>query len=81
MAPICLLRARGMGKMSAVIAGTKCRGCGNSYYVSLGHPKWFDDVVKHNKPKSELFKQFEELQASGFCPPCYAGEGLNEKDR
>ena len=48
--------------MSAVIAGSQCKGCGESYYYSFGHPKWFDDVVKYNKPPSEQYLQFEEIR-------------------
>ena len=64
--------------MSAVVAGKSCKQCKKPYYVSFGHPKWFDDVVKRGMPKSELYKQFEELRHSGMCPQCYANGGQDE---
>jgi len=57
--------------MSAIIAGKSCRGCGREYWVSLGHPEWYDDVVKRGLEKSENFKRYERMAKSGMCPRCY----------
>jgi len=71
--------------MSVIIAGDKCKGCGKPYMISLGHPQWFDDVVKHGKPKSQQFKLFENMRLSGYCPECYciveAGKQLGKVKR
>lgn len=57
--------------MSAIIAGDKCRECGEKYWVSLGHPKWHDDVVKRGLPMSKEYRRFKEMASSGMCPGCY----------
>jgi hypothetical protein len=58
--------------MSAIIAGKECKGCKQDYYMSFGHPKWYDDVVKRGMPESEKFKEFRKLQQSGYCLLCYS---------
>lgn len=63
--------------MNAIIAGKPCKKCGKKYYLSLGHPKWFDDVMKRHLPKSDEFLKFEKMAASGMCPKCYM-EGHKE---
>jgi hypothetical protein len=57
--------------MSAIIAGKSCKKCGKEYYVSFGHPKWYDDVMKRNNPPGEIFQAFRVFQKSGECPNCY----------
>jgi len=57
--------------MSAIIAGKACKECGQEYYISFGHPKWYDDVVKRNLPPSDDYKAFRKFQTSGKCPNCY----------
>ena len=54
--------------MSAIIAG-KCKQCQGSYYISLGHPPWFDDRVKHNKDNA-IYDSFDRLRKTGLCPTC-----------
>jgi hypothetical protein len=58
--------------MSAIIAGKKCKGCGEEYYTSMGHPKWYDDVIKRGLPENETFKEFRKMQKSGYCVSCYS---------
>lgn len=60
--------------MSAIIAGNSCKKCGKKYYLSLGHPKWYDDVMKRRLPKSDEFIKFEKMALSGMCPGCYMKE-------
>ena len=58
--------------MSAVLAGKNCKGCARQpWLVSLGHPKWYDDVVKRKKKPGVLYTLFREYQTSGLCPVCY----------
>ena len=57
--------------MSAIILGNSCRKCKREYYLSLGHPKWYDDVVKRRMPKSDDYLQFERVAVSGMCLSCY----------
>lgn len=57
--------------MSCIIAGDACAECGKKYWVSLGHPNWFDDVIKRGKPKSEDYLFFEDMAQSGKCPKCF----------
>ncbi len=57
--------------MSAIISGWKCKDCKQKYWISLGHPKWYDDVVKKGEPKNESFELFEDIQKSGRCLTCY----------
>lgn len=59
--------------MSAIIAGESCKKCGNKYFVSLGHPPWFDDVVKKRKPPCEIYKRYLRIAQSGKCPTCITG--------
>jgi len=56
--------------MSATLAG-KCKQCSQKYYVSFGHPKWFDKKLdkKTNKP-NPIFSSFESLRKTGLCPAC-----------
>lgn len=68
--------------MSAVIAGKSCKVCHNEYFISLGHPKWFDDVTKRKLPPSKTYIAFREAQSSGLCPPCWLSriiENLEDK--
>jgi len=60
--------------VSAIIAGKSCKKCKKDYYLSLGHPKWYDDVVKRCLPKSDNFLQFERLARSGMCLGCFIKE-------
>ena len=60
--------------MSATIAGESCKKCGDEYYVSLGHPKWFDDVIKRDLPFNDTWKAFCRFAASGECPDCYLSD-------
>ena len=60
--------------MSAIIAGNSCKKCGKGHYLSLGHPKWYDDVIKRCLPKSDNFLQFEKLARSGTCLGCFIEE-------
>lgn len=57
--------------MSAIIAGKKCKKCSGSWYVSLGHPKWFDDVVKRRKEPNVVYRTFEDCRHSGLCAACW----------
>ena len=57
--------------MSAIIAGRKCKQCCEEYYMSFGHPEWYDDVMKRGKPKSSTFLRFEDMQKSGLCVQCF----------
>lgn len=54
--------------MSAILSG-KCKKCFGKYYISLGHPKWFDDRMKHNKDNA-IYDRFEKLRSTGLCPEC-----------
>lgn len=58
--------------MSAIVAGEHCKACGKEYYLSVGNPKWYTDVVDKGLPKSEGYVAFEMLRASGMCIGCYA---------
>lgn len=60
--------------MSAIIAGNSCKICGKKYRLSLGHPKWYDDVVKKRLPKSDEFLVFEKMCRSGMCFNCFMKE-------
>ena len=57
--------------MSAIISGWQCKDCKEKYWISLGHPKWFDDVIKKGEPKNATFELFEDIQKSGRCLTCY----------
>ena len=59
--------------MSAIIAGKACKKCGCEYMLSLGHPKWFDDVVKRKQPETVHYQAFDHLRRSGLCPACWLG--------
>lgn len=65
--------------MSAIIAGKACKKCGKEYYLSLGHPRWYDDVVKRGKPKSDHYREWEEMKKSGKCPNCFIGDLIKPK--
>jgi hypothetical protein len=54
--------------MNAVISG-KCKKCKRTYYMSFGHPKWFDDHVNKAK-RSLIHDSFEKLRKAGVCPDC-----------
>jgi len=60
--------------MSAIIGGKKCKGCGNKYWTSFGHPAWYDAVVFHKQEPSEKFKDFRKVCESGLCLKCYTEE-------
>ncbi len=60
--------------MSAIITGSSCKKCKRKYYLSLGHPKWYDDVVKRRMPKSNNYLQFERMAVSGMCLSCFVEE-------
>lgn len=66
--------------MSAIIAGNACKKCGKKYWISFGHPKWYDDVIKRRAPKNETFLQFEKMARSDLCFKCFISqETLYEK--
>lgn len=54
--------------MSAIISGTSCKGCGKKYWYSLGHPKWYDDVVKRDLEASKQFIRYVENGEVGNVP-------------
>jgi len=60
--------------MSAIIAGESCKECKQEFYISFGHPEWYDDVVKRHLPESDQFKLFRDMSWSGLCPNCYKGK-------
>ena len=64
--------------MSAIIAGQSCKRCNSNYWLSMGHHKWYDDVVKRNKKPTEIYKTFREAQASGLCPNCWLSEVIEK---
>lgn len=66
--------------MSAIVAGESCKVCKKSYWVSFGHPKWYDDVMKRRMPESESFKRYREMARSGMCPGCYYIKEKGELD-
>jgi len=66
--------------MSAIIAGKSCKRCGNPFYVSLGHPDWYDDVIKRGLPATERYDNFCILRQSGMCLDCFA-ETMEELKR
>lgn len=61
-----------MDVMSVIIAGEKCKSCGKEFWLSLGHPKWFDFPMKY----PEQYELFKELRLSGKCAYCF-----NEEDK
>jgi len=56
--------------VSVIISGKCCKCCGKEYYHSLGHPTWYDDVVKHGKPKNAAFRNYEQIVRSRTCLSC-----------
>ena len=58
--------------MSAIIAGKDCEVCGREYWMSFGHPDWYDDVMKRGLEASEQFTTYVKMAKSGLCPKCYA---------
>jgi len=54
--------------MSAIIAG-KCSQCQKDYYISMGHPKWFDDKVQRALD-NPIYDSFETLRKRKLCPDC-----------
>ena len=62
--------------MSAIVAGKACKKCGEKFWVSFGHPKWFNEGVKGKS--SPEWEEFIELAKSGMCPDCYADGGLKD---
>lgn len=56
--------------MSAIVAG-KCKKCNEDFWVTLGHPEWFDDVVKRRMPENDEFKEWKAWKLSGLCAECY----------
>lgn len=67
--------------MSAIIAGKECKKCKKEYYVSFGHPKWFDDVMKRRLPENKEFKKFKKCQQSGLCLVCINKEEIYAKGK
>jgi len=57
--------------MSAIVAGKSCKKCKKEYWVSLGHPKWYDDVMVRRLPESENFSEYKKLTKSGMCLACF----------
>jgi hypothetical protein len=54
--------------MSAIISG-KCKQCNGSFYISLGHPKWFEDRMKFAK-ENPIYDSFDKLRRKQLCPEC-----------
>lgn len=65
--------------MSAIIAGECCAECGQSYYYSLGHQPWYDNVVKRGMAPDDDFKLFERIRRSGWCLECYVAAWRADK--
>ena len=59
--------------MSAIIAGKKCKICKESYWISLGHTEWFDNVIKRHRKPCPIYKRFIRISRSGVCPSCLTG--------
>lgn len=57
--------------MSVIFAGKKCKQCGEKYYVTFGHPKWYKDWLK--KKKSPQSRRWEALVRTRKCPACLTG--------
>lgn len=56
--------------MSAILGGT-CRGCGENFRYSFGHPSWFEKWRKSKgKVKDEIFLKFEEAAKDQRCAEC-----------
>jgi len=67
--------------MSAIIAGN-CKQCKRDFYVSLGHPRWFDEAIWKGKTDSPEYQEFLKVRASGLCTNCYRKReeiGMDEK--
>ena len=60
--------------MSAILAGKECKICKGKWYVSLGHPEWYDRVVKKNRTPCNTYKRFVRIAKSGICPSCLTGK-------
>lgn len=68
--------------MSAIIAGKSCKACKKLYWLTFGHPKWYDNVVKRGMPESNAFRRFREIAKSGMCLSCYhVKEGGEEGEK
>lgn len=72
--------------MSAIIAGKSCKGCGQSYHVSFGHPSWFP-YDRNGRKRSlgnkdtRLYQKFIAIKSLGRCMKCsmvYLAEQLGE---
>jgi hypothetical protein len=61
--------------MSAILAGT-CKKCKEEFWISYGHPKWFDDYVKKNIESKEM-TAFLKMRKSRLCINCM---GKNKND-
>jgi hypothetical protein len=59
--------------MSAIVAGKSCKLCKNKYYVSIGHPDWFDNVVKRRRKPCPIYKRYVRIAKSRLCPTCLTG--------
>jgi hypothetical protein len=58
--------------MSAIISGRSCKNCNKkNWYISLGHPKWWHDIVIKGKKKNLTYATYEHILRSGLCPKCY----------
>ena len=62
--------------MSAIVAGKACKKCGDEFWCSFGHPKWFNEGIRGKS--SPEFEEFKALAKSGVCPDCYADGGLKD---
>jgi hypothetical protein len=60
--------------MSAIIAGEKCKLCSKRYFVSMGHPDWFDNVIKRRKEPCSIYRRYVRIAKSGICTFCLTGK-------
>ena len=54
--------------MSATLAGI-CKKCNKDYYISFGHPKWFNDGAYKGIDSPE-FRAYKNLRKVKICTKC-----------
>ena len=54
--------------MSAILAGT-CRKCGQEFWESLGHPKWFKDWLRSHTETRQVLA-YKKLRTDQLCSTC-----------
>ena len=59
--------------MSAIISGHSCKNCKKSFWISLGHPKWYREYIKTGY-KTKEYQLFERIARSGLCLNCWLEE-------